>query len=292
LNLSEKLRGGERTLESLTFELPEETDKFIPAEVLADPEQPMDSEEFLEKFIPEEVGRPAGRRLRNFAILFFLMLVLAAAWRWTPLGDWLNLARASAWLNYLRAAPTAPFIILGGYLVGSLILIPVTLLIVATTLVFGPLAAFGYSLLGCLASALLTYSVGRLLGRDPVRRLAGSRLNQVSRRLADHGVMTVLAVRILPIAPYTVVNMVAGASHIRLRDFVLGTILGMAPGVLAITLFEHQLVETIHEPGLVSLAILAALLVVIVLAYLLLKRWLGNNQQDKSTSRHKEDSGS
>jgi len=88
----ERLRGRDRTLEPLTFELPENTDKFIPAEVLADPEQPMDSEEFLKKFIPEEVRKSAGHGLRNFALVLTIMLALAAAWRWTPLGDWLGFA--------------------------------------------------------------------------------------------------------------------------------------------------------------------------------------------------------
>jgi phosphatidylserine/phosphatidylglycerophosphate/cardiolipin synthase-like enzyme/uncharacterized membrane protein YdjX (TVP38/TMEM64 family) len=277
----QKLGGRDRTLVPLSFELAEDSKKLLSAEALADPEQPMDSEEFLKKFIPEDVSKPAGHRLRNIAILLVVMLLVSAAWRWTPLGDWLNLERISGLVSYLRAAPAAPFIVIGIFIVGGLILIPVTLLIVATAFAFGPLAGFSYSLLGCLASAALAYMLGRMLGRDTVRRMAGSRLNRVSRRLADHGVLTVLAVRLLPVAPFTLINLIAGASHIRLRDFVIGTVLGIAPGIFAITLFEHQLEKAIHEPSLAHGAIVAALLAIMVIAYLLLKHRLGNSRQGR-----------
>jgi uncharacterized membrane protein YdjX (TVP38/TMEM64 family) len=93
-----------------------------------------------------------------------------------------------------------------------------------------------------------------------------------------------LTVRLLPIAPYTVVNLVAGASHIRLRDFVLGTILGMAPGILAVTVFEHQLELAIREPGAKSFALLAVLVAVIVIVALVVKKRIGNNQSAKMDS--------
>jgi phospholipase D1/2 len=150
-------------------------------------------------------------------------------------------------------------------------------MILATAFAFGPLAGSAYSLLGCLLAAVITYAVGRILGRDKVRRLAGSRLDRVNRRLADHSLVTMLTVRLLPIAPYTVVNIVAGAFHIRFRDFVFGTILGMAPGILAITVFERQLEEAIREPGAGSLSLLAAVVAAIAVTAVMVRRRLGDN---------------
>jgi hypothetical protein len=74
-------------------------------------------------------------------------------------------------------------------------------------LALGPLPGFVYGLIGSLSGAALTYGIGHALGRDAVRRLAGSRLNSLSRRLARRGL---LAVRVIPVAPCTVVNLVAG----------------------------------------------------------------------------------
>ena len=66
-----------------------------------------------------------------------------------------------------------------------------------------------------------------------MRRYAGERLNSVSRKLSERGLLTIITLRIVPVAPFTVINLVAGASHIRLRDFALGTLVDLLPGVFA-----------------------------------------------------------
>jgi uncharacterized membrane protein YdjX (TVP38/TMEM64 family) len=146
-----------------------------------------------------------------------------------------------------------------------MLLIPVMALITATALTFGPLLGFTYSLLGCLVSATLTYSLGYLLGHETVRRLASAQLHRLSRRIAQHGLLAILIVRIVPVAPFVVLNVVAGASHIRLRDFVLGTFLGMLPGLLLMTMFGHQLEDAIRHPKLGTLLVLVGLAALIVL---------------------------
>ena len=125
-----------------------------------------------------------------------------------------------------------------------------------------------------MASAAATYAVGRRLGRDTVRRLAGARLNRLSQRLAQRGVLAIIIVRILPIAPYTIVNVVAGASHIRFRDFLVGTLIGMLPGTVATVVFIDRIVEAVRHPGPVTLASLAAVAIVLTAAVVVLRRRL------------------
>ncbi len=76
----------------------------------------------------------------------------------------------------------------------------------------------------------MTYAIGLALGRDTLRRVIGPRLKRVQRRIVSGGVLAIAAIRLVPIAPFTVVNLVAGASDIRLGAFMAGTILGMLPG--------------------------------------------------------------
>jgi uncharacterized membrane protein YdjX (TVP38/TMEM64 family) len=274
----EKLRGEERTLEPLQVDSPEWGETSISASAIADPERPIAPDRFIEEHIPEEVRKTGANRFRSLAIFLLLLLGLSAAWRWTPLRAWLTLERLSGWIGQLRGEPAAPFVVVGAYLLGSLTLVPVSLLIFATALAFGPFVGFTYSLLGCLLGAMLTYAVGMLLERDSVRRLAGSPLNKLSRRLAKHGLLTVVTVRVLPVAPFTIVNLVLGASHVRFRDLVLGTLIGMAPGIAAITVFENRLETAIREPKILSFAMLAVLLAVIVAFAVMAKRKLGNNK--------------
>jgi uncharacterized membrane protein YdjX (TVP38/TMEM64 family) len=76
------------------------------------------------------------------------------------------------------------------------------------------------------------------------------------------------------VAPFAVINMVAGASHIRLRQMLLGTAIGMAPGTLVMAFFVEQIVEALRNPGPAAYALLAATVVLLVGAALGAKHWV------------------
>ena len=268
------LQGGARTLRPLDASVPPELDALVPEQAVIDPERPVDPDLLVEEIVPKEVRPSAGRRLLVPVLVLVGVGVLAAAWRWTPVGDWLNRENLERAADMLRATAAAPLWVLGAYAAASLLAVPVTLLILLTVLVFGPYAGFAYSVSGSMLGAVLTYALGHAVGRDAVRRLAGRRVNALSRRLARHGLVAVLAVRIIPVAPFTVVNIVAGASHIRFRDFALGTLLGMSPGIVAVTLFADRVAAVLRDPGPATLAWLAAVTVAIVLATWRLRNWL------------------
>ncbi len=59
------------------------------------------------------------------------------------------------------------------------------------------------------------------------------RLQQADRVLARHGLVAVLAVRLLPLFPFTPINYASGLLGVRPRDYVLGTAVGIVPGALA-----------------------------------------------------------
>jgi uncharacterized membrane protein YdjX (TVP38/TMEM64 family) len=123
-------------------------------------------------------------------------------------------------------------------------------------MIYGPLAGLLIASSGALLGAAAGYAAGALLGRGTLSRLAGSRLDRVSRQIARRGLLSMTIIRLLPVAPFTLVNFAAGASHISFRDFVFGTMLGMAPGVAAITLFSSQLSEALRAPSTFNLAML------------------------------------
>ena len=96
--------------------------------------------------------------------------------------------------------------------------------------------------------------------------------------------LTIITLRIVPVAPFAVINLVAGASHIRLRDFALGTLVGLLPGLVAIALFADGLVHSIRDPDVGSFAWLAAVVLLIVLATLWLRKWLRRRQAPSNSS--------
>ncbi|MCC6609774.1 MAG: TVP38/TMEM64 family protein [Burkholderiales bacterium] len=195
-------------------------------------------------------------------------------WRWGPLAGWLDEEGIAQTFAALRDSPAAPLWVLGAYIVASLTAVPLVLLAVATTLVFGPLAALGAALVGGSTGGVLGFALGRALGRGAVRDLAGARVNELSRRLARRGVLAVITARVLPLAPFMVVNLVIGASHIRWRDFLVGNALGVLPGTLAVALLSDSLVATVREPSAAALASLAAVAAASAVAGVVTRRWL------------------
>jgi len=229
----------------------------------------------------------AGRKKRTAAnkwrrqiwLAVAILLILfgaAAAWKWTPLADQIDIRKITGWLFTLRNNPARSLIILGGYIVGSLLLVPITALILATALVFGPLLGSAYSFAGSLLGGAVTYAVGYFLGRDFVQQITGPKWHRVEQKIGRAGIAAVATMRLLPVAPFTIVNIISGAFQVPLRHYVLGTLLGMAPGIVVINLFAHQFESAVRNPGVGSYTLLIALAAVSVLGTLWLRRKLGN----------------
>jgi len=270
----EALRGNERTLTPISHDIEPEVDAAIPAGALIDPERPVDPDELVDEIVPREERPRAGLRIAWVAALVLTVAGLAAAWRWSPLHEWLRVDRIAAVVATLRTEPLTPLWVLGIYVLASLTAMPITVLIVVTALVFSPAAGFAYALTGSLLASGVTFALGRWLGRDAVRGLAGARLNELSRRLGNGGLLAVLLLRLVPVAPFTLVNLVSGATHLRARDFLLGTALGMTPGVLAVTVFSDRLAAALWHPSAVTLGLLGVVAAAIAAGTFAIYRWL------------------
>jgi phospholipase D1/2 len=271
----DSLRGGERTLASLSVEVPEEVDRWVPESRLIDPEQPVPPDKLLALFVPPEQQPAAYRHAIKVFLLIAAVAALAAAWRWTPLGAWIDLEALQASAAWIQQQPLAPLLVAAAYVLGGLVALPITLMIIATVVVFGPWTGFLYALAGSWLNAMAVFSLGRWMGRDLVRRLAGSLLNRLSRKLSTSGLLAVITVRIVPVAPFSVVNLIAGVSEIRWRDFALGTLFGMLPGVLAIVVLADRIAESLRHPDLTHITLLMAVIALVGLALVALRRWVG-----------------
>ena len=271
----DRMDGKARSLRDLARVAPPERDAVTPEQALFDPGRPVDPDRLVAQFVPKDARKPIPRRILGLAALALLLALLVVAWRWTPMREWLNLQSLVALARRLEALPFTPLVVLAGYVAGGLVMVPVTLLIAVTGIVFGPLWGCGYALAGAMLSAAVSYGIGAWLGRDAVRRLLGQRINRLSRRIARRGILAMMVVRVLPVAPFTVVNVVAGASHIRFRDFLLGTLLGMAPGIVLTVAFAHNLAEAVRNPSAGTISVLALVAVLLVGVAFLLQKLFG-----------------
>jgi len=272
----ERLRRDGRSLEPFDGSVSADVNEVIPDEHFIDPSRPYDVQ-----WIPPERRRPATMQIAIGTVGLLALVILAGLWQWTPLREQVDILGMASYLEDFGRGPTAPIVTIGGFLIGGLLVVPVMIPIAVTVLAFGPWWGFWYALIGMTLSAMLTFGVGRLLGRRLMDRLSGSRVYRVSLALASRGILAVATLRILPVAPFSIVNAIAGASHIRTRDFLIGTVLGELPGLMGISLFISQITETIRHPGAGSIALLAAIAGILLLSAVGLGRWLARKGDRK-----------
>ncbi|UCD82507.1 MAG: TVP38/TMEM64 family protein [Desulfobacterales bacterium] len=260
----ESVSGKDRCLRRLEYAEPSvDGTRLVPDDNWLDPERPVEFDRIFDQFVQEEDGQSGKSHLLKISVVMLVLLSLAAVWRWTPLSQWVSLDTLTTLADQLQGSPLMPFVVLGAFVVGGLMMVTITVLIGTTAIVFPAHLGAVYALTGCLLNSLATYLLGAGFSRQAVRKLAGNRLNRLSKRLARQGILTVAVVRNSPVAPFTIVNMVAGASHIKLKDFLLGTALGMLPGIVAITVFADRVVAAVKNPDWTNLAVAAGIAVVL-----------------------------
>lgn len=221
------------------------------------------------------------RRLWLLTIGLVVLALLAGAWQWLASSEVVtpSLLRAGVlWLSAQGDQAGTPVILLLLYVVGSLIAFPLSLLVAATGLIFGSLLGFVYALVGTLLAAAVTYVAGWLLGRDTIRRYGGESLNRLSSMLARRGVTTMVLVSLLPVAPFTLTSMAAGAFHLRFRDYLLGTIIGITPGLVVMTVIGSQLASLLRAEDLDTVLIASVVILFGIAVLALLRQWVARRR--------------
>ncbi len=252
------LNGGRRGLEPLAAAVPDDWSEA--AADIFDPDRPVEPILAIEDAISGPRRRPLREKVALLAIGLGMAAVVAALWRWVlapmlPLEAGRVIAAAAAFRDW----PGAPAATVAGFVAAGLVGVPVTPLLIAAGMAFGVVGGLVWGLAGALASAIVLFAVGRLIGRDRVRRIAGRGMTRVIRAMPRRGVHVVMMLRLIPAATYTVVNLVAGAARTRLGDYLLGTLLGMAPMAAALALFGDRVAAVLRMPTMWNIAVLAVL---------------------------------
>jgi phospholipase D1/2 len=191
------------------------------------------------------------------AALLLGLMAFAAAWHLTSLAEIVTADRIKAFLASARGDPWAPLLVLAVFLLATVVAFPMNALVLATAAVYGPWYGFAYSMLGVFSSAFLAYFVGAWLGKAALARLLGPKLQRVLDGVRERGILVVVAFRVIPVAPGTVVNLALGASGIRLSDFTIGSFVGMTPGLLLVSIMGDRLVALIANPTIGEVGVLA-----------------------------------
>lgn len=223
---------------------------------LADPERPVDPARLVGDLFGARRRKPLLRRAARFGILAAVVGAILAVWQLSPLSEWVAPERLEAILESIGASPFVGPSVVGIFAIGSLIAFPVTAMIAATAVALGPVSGFIWASVGCVAGAAASYALGAVLGRRLLANMLGGRVDRVAQRLRHTSIVSLMILRNVPIAPFTVINVVAGATAMRFRDYLIGTTLGMTPGIAAITIFGDRLRGVLEAPTPANLGLL------------------------------------
>jgi phosphatidylserine/phosphatidylglycerophosphate/cardiolipin synthase-like enzyme/uncharacterized membrane protein YdjX (TVP38/TMEM64 family) len=249
------------------------------ASAIADPMEPIDGRVVLECLVEPAHRKRLPRRALALAALVGLVVSVAVVWQITGFGD-AGVAYLSQWLWHApRSAPVLALIALGHGILTSVGL-PVTVAIGLCALTLGTWLGFAVAAAGTFLSANLGYFMGRWLGRDLFARLSLKRVHAIEAALEKRGVISVVVLRVVPVAPFALINLLAGACGVRWRDYAIGTAIGMLPGMLGLSLLIDRIVAALQSPSVLSIVTLVVTVIVTVVVLGALVRWARRRRRD------------
>lgn len=220
--------------------------------------------------------QPASNRGKIVVALLFAAAI--GAFFYFDLGQYLSLdglksnrdkLLAFADANY--AAAVALFI--AAYCVVVAASLPgAAIMTLAGGFLFGSVLGTVYVNLGATSGATLAFLVARYLLRDWVESKFGSRLGPIQEGFANNAFSYLMTLRLIPLFPFFVVNMVSGLTRVGLATYVAATAIGIIPGSFVYAYAGRQLgtinsLKEIASPNVLVAFTLLGLLALVPIVY-------------------------
>jgi len=170
--------------------------------------------------------------------------------------------KLEAWLQGYAGSPWAFAATVVLFIVAAFIGAPQFILIAACVVAFGPSLGFFYSWAATVASAGVTYWLGRGPTARMLDRYGGRTLRRLKGFVGKNAFYASFMIRNVPSAPFIVVNMAFGATRASFPAYLLGCALGVLPKTALVAFFGGAVVSAVSGDGVWTSLILAAVAVV------------------------------
>lgn len=217
-------------------------------------------------------GDTSGNGLPGRAGWVFLALTIIGLIAWAIVaaqdsGTEISLPGLLAWLREAAKHPIAPLMVVPAFVAGSLLVAPLTGMIAICALLFSPAVASVSAIAGTLAATAVNFRIGKRLGRV-VDQKAPPELTERIQALGENAdAWSFAGLRLIPVAPFTVINLLAGALRVNLPKFLVGTLIGMGPAIVLICYSVDRARaalsgEPVFEPWLLAVIAITGAMVV------------------------------
>lgn len=238
-------------------------------------------------------GTGTAFRVRRFLPLALLAAALAAFFAF-GLQDWVDLdvlRRHRLWLtaqvheHYLLALLAYMAI----YAVAVAVSVPGgAALTIAGGFLFGQFVGCAATVVAATLGATTLFLAARTALGDPLRARAGPWLRRLEQGFAENALSYLLVLRLVPLFPFFVVNLVPAFLGVKLRTYFIGTLVGIIPGTFVYAsvgaglgaLFEAGgdfSVQNVLSPEIIVALVGLALLALLPVAYKRMVRRRGGN---------------
>ncbi len=168
-----------------------------------------------------------------------------------------------------------PLLILALALIHSIVIYPAEIVNAAAGFVYGFFPALAIVVVAWMASALLCYAIGTRVARPLLDRFFGTeRFERIEAMIERGGAPLLLALRLIPIVPFSLVCYAAGAARVPLWRFIWTTLLGYMP-ITALAVYFGTRLEGMEITDPLVLGSAAALLVLLLTGNWIVRRQAG-----------------
>ena len=203
-------------------------------------------------------------------------------WRWTPLSEVVSIENASERFSEFRSSDIVALWVAVFYAVGAVLFLPINLFIFLTALFFDDARAYSFVAGGVALNAATGYGVGRLGGSRAIKWIGSDRLDRISREIANADFMDLFLFRLIPVTPFSTINVICGALEIPIMRFAAATMASIAPGATLIVLFERSIMAFARNMSWQTGLGLSAALATVVGGALLLRRWAARRRNSRT----------
>jgi uncharacterized membrane protein YdjX (TVP38/TMEM64 family) len=223
------------------------------------------------------VGSSAGK-----IVIAAVIAVAIGAFLYFDLGQFLSLTalkeHRDSLLSFTEAnyVSSAGLFILAYIVVTGLSLPGAVILTLAGGFLFGSLFGTLFVNLGATTGATLAFLTARYLLRDWVEQKFGKWLGPVQQGFTNNAFSYLMTLRLIPLFPFFVVNLVSGLTRMNVRTYVAATALGIIPGSFVYAYAGRQLgtinsLKEIASPNVIGAFVLLGLLALVPSVYNKLK---------------------
>ncbi|MBL4867468.1 MAG: TVP38/TMEM64 family protein [Pseudomonadales bacterium] len=175
----------------------------------------------------------------------------------------------------------AAFIYIFIYILRPIILLPATILTMASGLIFGPWLGILFTTIGENFSANFAFLMARWLGRDWVKSHEQDKLLKWEDKLRENGMVTVLIMRLIYI-PFDAVNFACGLTSMRQVDYAIGTFIGIIPGMVTFVLLGGSAAAGVENRTAILVGSVICFFSGLVIARIIKKRTVTSNLNSSS----------